>query len=106
MKFAVGAANLTSSGRQTLDKLSKEIAEFNPDTVAVRVIGHTSKTGSASLNQSLSQQRAQVVVQYLKRLGIKQAIQAEGKGFSAPLPGIPPSDARNQRTEIRLVRIN
>ncbi|UJB69960.1 OmpA family protein [Acaryochloris sp. 'Moss Beach'] len=106
VKFAVGAANLTSTGRQTLDKLSKEIEEFNPDTIAVRVIGHTSKSGSASLNQSLSQQRAQVVVQYLKKLGIKQAIQAEGKGFSTPLPGIPPGDARNQRTEIRLVRIS
>ncbi len=106
VKFAVGAADLTSTGRQTLDKLSKEIAEFNPDTVAVRVIGHTSKTGSASLNQTLSQQRAQVVVQYLKQRGIQQTIQAEGKGFSTPLPGISPADARNQRTEIRLVRIS
>lgn len=106
VKFAVGAAKLTATGRQTLDKLSKEIAEFNPDTIAVRVIGHTSKTGSASLNQTLSQQRAQVVVQYLKQIGIKQTIQAEGKGFSTPLPGISPADARNQRTEIRLVRIS
>ncbi|WP_299493759.1 phosphate ABC transporter substrate-binding/OmpA family protein [Acaryochloris sp. IP29b_bin.137] len=106
VKFAVGAADLTATGRQTLDKLSQEIAEFNPDTIAVRVIGHTSKTGSASLNQTLSQQRAQVVVQYLKQIGIKQTIQAEGKGFSTPLPGISPADARNQRTEIRLVRIS
>ncbi|WP_299416603.1 phosphate ABC transporter substrate-binding/OmpA family protein [Acaryochloris sp. IP29b_bin.148] len=106
VKFAVGAATLTTTGRQTLDQLSKEITEFNPDTVAVRVIGHTSKTGSASLNQRLSQQRAQVVVQYLKQQGIQQTIQAEGKGFSTPLPGIPPADARNQRTEIRLVRIS
>jgi len=31
---------------------------------------------------------------------------AEGKGFSQLLPGIPPDDPRNQRTEIRLVRVN
>lgn len=104
--FGVGAAALTQTGRQTLDKLSKEIAEFNPDTVAIRVIGHTSKTGAANLNQSLSQKRAQVVVEYLKQLGLQQTIQAEGKGFSTPLPGIPPTDARNQRTEIRLVRVS
>lgn len=106
VKFAVGAADLDPLGRQTLDKLSQEIAEFNPDTIAVRVIGHTSKTGSASFNQTLSQQRAQAVVQYLKQLGIKQQIKAEGKGFSEPLPGIPPSDVQNQRTEIRLVRVS
>lgn len=106
VKFALGAADLTATGRQTLEQLSQEMTEFNPDTIAVRVIGHTSKSGSASLNQTLSQQRAQVVVQYLKQLGIKQAIQAEGKGFSTPLPGISPADARNQRTEIRLVRIS
>ena len=105
VKFAVGAAELTPTGRQTLDQLSQEITEFNPDTVAIRVIGHTSKTGPASVNQTLSQQRAQVVVQYLQQLGIKQKINAEGKGFGEPLPGIPPVDARNQRTEIRLVRV-
>lgn len=106
VKFGVGAATLTSTGQQTLDKLSKEIAEFNPDTVAIRVIGHTSKTGPANVNQSLSQKRAQVVVQYLQKLGIKQQIKAEGQGFSQPLPGISPADAKNQRTEIRLVRLS
>jgi outer membrane protein OmpA-like peptidoglycan-associated protein len=68
------------------------------------VIGHTSQTGSAAVNQSLSQERAQVVVNYLKQQGIKHNILAEGRGFSQPLPNIPASDARNQRTEIRLVR--
>ncbi|MBV8885948.1 MAG: OmpA family protein [Chroococcidiopsidaceae cyanobacterium CP_BM_RX_35] len=106
VKFDSDSAELTDEGKQTLNKLAQEISEFNVQTVAVRVIGHTSQFGLADLNQTLSQQRAQVVVDYLRSRGIKHNIVAEGKGFSQPLPGIPPDDPRNQRTEIRLVRVN
>jgi OmpA-OmpF porin, OOP family len=88
-----------------LNQLAQEIKEFNVQTVGVRVIGHTSRTGAADVNQALSQQRAQVVVDYLRKAGITHNIVAEGKGFSQPLANIAPEDARNQRTEIRLVRI-
>ena len=104
--FDTGSAQLTSDGQKTLTKLRQEIEEFNTQTVAVRIIGHTSKTGSSALNQTLSQQRAQVVVDYLRSLGLKHKIIAQGKGFSEPLASISPEDIQNQRTEIRLVRIN
>ncbi|MEM8808094.1 MAG: OmpA family protein, partial [Cyanobacteria bacterium P01_G01_bin.38] len=106
VKFATGSANIAPEGQQTLNQLAEEIKEFNVQTVAVRVIGHTSKTGSAALNQQLSQQRAQVVVNYLKQKGVGNNIVAEGKGFNEPLAGVAPVDAKNQRTEIRLVRVN
>lgn len=106
VSFATGSAQLDAIGQQTIDRLATEVQEFNAQTVAVRVIGHTSRTGSASLNQQLSQQRAQVVVDRLKSKGVVHTIVAEGKGFSEPLPSISPADARNQRTEIRLVRLN
>ncbi|MBW4521306.1 MAG: OmpA family protein [Scytolyngbya sp. HA4215-MV1] len=105
VSFGVGSADLTGQSTQTLDHLAQEIAEFNTGTVAVQVIGHTSRTGSAGFNQSLSQQRAQVVVNYLRQQGVQHSILAEGKGFNQPLPGIAPTDTRNQRTEIRLVRL-
>jgi OmpA-OmpF porin, OOP family len=104
--FNTGSAQLTDEGQKTLSILRQEIEEFNTQTVAVRIIGHTSQTGSANLNQSLSQQRAEVVVDYLRSLGLKHKIIAQGKGFSEPLTGISPADSQNQRTEIRLVRIN
>lgn len=105
VKFATGSAQLTGSSQQTLNQLAQEIAEFNAGTVAIRVIGHTSQTGSASFNQSLSQNRAQVVVDYLRSQGLQHNIVAEGKGFSQPLAGVDPADPSNQRTEIRLVRV-
>ncbi|MBX2863345.1 MAG: OmpA family protein [Leptolyngbyaceae cyanobacterium MAG.088] len=106
VKFGTGSAAIATEGQQTLTKLAAEINEFNTETIAIRVIGHTSKTGSADLNQRLSQQRAESVVQYLKGQSVNHNIVAEGKGFSQPLSGIPANDAKNQRTEIRLVRIN
>jgi OmpA-OmpF porin, OOP family len=103
--FSTGSAQLTEKSNATLNQLAQEIKEFNVQTVGVRVIGHTSRTGAADVNQALSQQRAQVVVDYLRKAGITHNIVAEGKGFSQPLANIAPEDARNQRTEIRLVRI-
>ena len=100
------SAAIATEGQQTLTKLAAEINEFNTETVAIRVIGHTSKTGTADLNQRLSQQRAEAVVSYLKNQSVQHNIVAEGKGFSEPLANIAASDPRNQRTEIRLVRIN
>lgn len=106
VKFNFDSIQMTLQAKQTLNQLAEEILEFSPQTVAVRVIGHTSGTGSAELNQKLSQQRAQVVANYLRSRRLKHNIVAEGKGFSQPLPGISPTDYRNQRTEIRLVRVN
>ncbi len=106
VQFNRDSAELTAEGMQTLDRLVKEIAEFNPQTVALRVIGHTSHGGVAEFNQILSQRRAQVVADYLRSRQLRHNIVAEGKGSSQPLANISPHDFRNQRTEIRLVRIN
>ena len=106
VSFDSGSAALTPEGKQTLSQLASELKEFNRETVALRVIGHTSKTGSAAANLALSQQRATVVTDQLKRDGIELNAVAEGKGFSEPLSAIAPDDSRQQRTEIRLVRVN
>lgn len=106
ISFETGSAAIDRQGQETLAQLATEINEFSPQTVAVQVIGHTSKTGAADFNRRLSQQRARVVVNYLQSQGgVSHNILAEGKGFDRLLVGIPAADSRNQRTEIRLVRI-
>lgn len=104
IEFQFGSTALTWQGQQTLNKVAKRIAEFNSQTVAVRVIGHTSRKGLADLNQKLSQQRAQEVVNYLKQRGLQHEMTAVGKGFNQLRTGISPYDNRNQRTEIQLLR--
>lgn len=106
VKFDSGSVAIAAEGQQTLANLATEIKEFNTETIAIQVIGHTSQTGAAAANQRLSQQRAEAVVNYLKSQAVEHNIVAEGKGFSEPLANIPANDPRNQRTEIRLVRIN
>ncbi len=105
IKFKTDSEQLTGEGKETLNNVAKQISEFNEQTVAVQIIGHTSKFGKADFNLDLSQQRAQTVTEYLRSLGIKHQIASIGKGSSQPLPEIDPLDKRNQRTEIRLVRV-
>ena len=106
VQFTTGSAQLTEEDKLILDKLAADIAEFNPTTIAIKVQGHTSKTGTADFNQKLSQDRANVVVSYLKQKKLSHKFLAEGLGFSQPLPGVDPSSSLNQRTVIRLVRLN
>ncbi|MEL6816064.1 MAG: phosphate ABC transporter substrate-binding/OmpA family protein, partial [Cyanobacteria bacterium J06598_3] len=106
VSFTANSAQLTAEGEKTLAQLATELKEFNAETVAVRIIGHTSKTGDATANQTLSQFRADTVANQLRTAGVQLNIVAEGKGFSEPLAGIAPEAAENQRTEIRLVRVN
>ena len=105
VKFLTSSAQLTTEGKQTLDRLVAEINEFSAANVAVKVQGHTSRTGSVALNQILSEQRAQVVQNYLQSKSLPHNFVSEGLGFSQPLPGVSPTSSLNQRTVIRLVRI-
>ncbi|MEM8721633.1 MAG: OmpA family protein [Cyanobacteria bacterium P01_G01_bin.39] len=105
VKFQTGSAQLTPASKAILDQLSSEIAEFNPDNIAIKVQGHTSKTGSVVVNQNLSQQRAETVVKLLQQKNSAHKFISEGLGFQQPLPGVAPTSPLNQRTVIRLVRI-
>lgn len=105
VKFQAGSAQLTPESKAVLAKLKAQIAEFNPDNIAIKVQGHTSKTGSAAINQQLSQQRAEVVVKQLEN-DLPHNFISEGLGSSEPLPEVEPTSPLNQRTVIRLVRIN
>ncbi len=107
VKFKSSSTYVTQQGQQALSQFAKQAAEeFNQQKIAIRIVGHTSKTGSTEFNQALSQQRAQMVADYLHQFGFKGEIVVEGKGSSQPLPNIPATDPRNQRAEIRLVRLD
>jgi OmpA-OmpF porin, OOP family len=107
IKFKSNSTDLTAIAKQTLKHLAEQAADpFNRQEIAIKVIGHTSKTGQAATNQALSLKRAQVVIDYLHSLGLKGTIMSEGKGSSQPLPGISALNRRNQRAEIRLIRNN
>lgn len=70
--FELGSSALSDPARDTLNGLARSIQRAWP-TSAVQVRGHTDATGSASVNQTLSQQRASNVAAYLATQGISQS---------------------------------
>lgn len=67
----------------SLDKLAAVINKY--DRTVVHVVGHTDSVGSDSYNQRLSEKRAESVVSYLLRKGVRyDRLHASGKGESEP----------------------
>jgi OOP family OmpA-OmpF porin len=105
--FDFDSAELTSSGAAIVADLVARIAGAQ---APVLVVGHTDGIGTASYNQTLSEQRAAAVVSALRAgLGSTPAITAEGRGSSEPVApetingeDDPQGRAQNRRVEISL----
>ncbi len=84
-----------------LQRLGEVLTLPENATKVVSIVGHTDASGGAAYNQTLSEQRALTVGQYLvdtwavdpNRLAI------EGRGKSQPLAGTDPFDGINRRVE-------
>jgi outer membrane protein OmpA-like peptidoglycan-associated protein len=65
--FKYGRADLTDEGKQTLDQIAQEAQ--SQKAYIIEVAGFADPTGKASLNQQLSERRAQAVMTYLEEQG-------------------------------------
>lgn len=87
-----------------LDKVH-ELMVANPE-MKVEISGHTDNVGAAEYNKRLSMQRAQVVVNYLLKKGIKKnRMKAMGYGFDRPIDTNDTDEGRahNRRTEFTII---
>ena len=101
--FDVGKAILRSESNSELDRLIKLMTDV--PKLKIEISGHTDNTGSATLNDKLSQDRAEAVVNYLKSKGIKaDRMTAMGYGSSKPIASNNTSEGRqeNRRTEFEI----
>lgn len=97
--FESGRYDLAEKSRTELNRLSL-FMQANP-TVNVQISGHTDDKGDATANLTLSQKRAQAVVAYLTKAGIKPGrIQAIGYGKARPL--VPNTTDENRRLNRRI----
>ncbi len=99
--FTPGSRWLSDPARNRLDQLAETLLAFPESRVQVRA--HTDSSGSASLNQRLSAERAESVVQYLLSRGVHvQQLQAVGMGESQPLASNSSATGqlRNRRVDI------
>ena len=105
LQFASGTATLPDGDLPSLDR----IAAFLKDQpgLTIRIEGHTDSSGSAEINQQLSKQRAEAVMQALIDRGVAaDRISATGLGEENPIADNATEAGKraNRRVEIYAVR--
>lgn len=101
--FDTGKSTLRPESNAELDRLVKLLKDV--PSLEIEISGHTDNTGSASLNEKLSQSRADAVVTYLKSKGIAASrLTSEGYGSRQPIATNNTADGRqqNRRTEFEI----
>jgi outer membrane protein OmpA-like peptidoglycan-associated protein len=102
--FSTGNADIRSDFFDVLNSVAKVLAEFNQ--TSIKVSGHTDSTGSDSINQPLSERRADSVAMYLRSQKVSSArIQSYGYGSRYPVASNDTAAGReaNRRVELELV---
>lgn len=102
--FATNSADIRSDFFSVLNSVAKVLAEFNQ--TSIRVTGHTDSTGSDTINQPLSQRRADSVATYLRTQKVaSNRIQSYGYGSRYPVASndTPAGREQNRRVELELV---
>jgi outer membrane protein OmpA-like peptidoglycan-associated protein len=101
ISFDTNRADIKSNFRPILDRFATTLNE-NPATT-VTIIGHTDSTGSDSINQPLSIERASHTRDYLATKGVSPTrVVVEGRGAREPIASNDDNSgrARNRRVEI------
>lgn len=103
--FAVKSTKLTEKAKQELDALIESVK--SDKAFMIEVAGFADSTGSAELNEELSQRRAQAVVQYLqmKDVPLRRILAPAGLGASHGVADNTTKQGRqqNRRVEVRVL---
>jgi outer membrane protein OmpA-like peptidoglycan-associated protein len=103
--FNTSEAVILPRSHRVLDEAAKAIRE-RPELGKIQVEGHTDDRGDNFFNRSLSQRRAQAVVDYLVGKGVSRA-RLIPKGFGPMVPLQPNTSdenrAVNRRVELRII---
>ena len=105
--FAHDRFDIQSQFRPVLDQIADTLGDY-PSTM-IDVHGHTDSTGTQQYNQTLSEQRAQSVANYLIARGVQSIrIATQGHGETRLLVNPEQNEAdrqANRRVEIRVVPV-
>ena len=105
--FDVASAALKPEFRMTLDSIARSMSQY-PNSL-IDVYGHTDSTGSDPYNQTLSENRARTVANYLATQGVSATrIRSQGFGETMPIADNMTDEGRrrNRRVEIKIVPIS
>ena len=99
--FPTNGTTLSAAAKNQLATFSTQMKDLQDTDITI--YGHTDNTGSASVNERISLQRAQSVASYLESRGIKASrIHSEGKSFNNPVADNDTAEgrAKNRRVEM------
>ncbi len=102
--FAPGSSEIDADALDTIDKVAEALKECQ--TVKMEIGGHTDSQGRESMNERLSQQRADAVLNaIMARRVLTSNLSAKGYGESRPIADNGTEDGReaNRRIEFRLI---
>lgn len=103
--FPTGRAELSPNGRRQVIKLAQAFA--GEQNTAILVVGHTDATGSAELNQSLSELRAKAVAKILEQQGIAaDRLYFQGAGASRPVADNSDLLLRGKNRRVEIVEVD
>ena len=105
--FDVNSTAVKPQFRATLDQIAQSLQQY-PNSL-VDVYGHTDSTGSDAYNQTLSENRARSVGNYLSMRGVSAArLRTMGFGETQPVATNDTEEgrARNRRVEIKIIPIS
>jgi OmpA-OmpF porin, OOP family len=105
--FAYDSADLTPEATQNLDQLGKALTSGRLAPCCFQIEGHTDSEGGGEYNRSLSERRAQSVIEYLARtFGIdRQRLMAVGKGESTPIASNDSETGRSRNRRVQVVNL-
>jgi outer membrane protein OmpA-like peptidoglycan-associated protein len=101
ISFDTGRSDIKSNFRPVLDKFAASLSEHT--TTTINIVGHTDNTGSDTINNPLSVDRASHTRDYLTSRGVAGGrFTVEGRGEHEPIASNDDSAgrARNRRVEI------
>ena len=105
IQFKPDSAYLMESEKRKLEKIAELLKAFPNNDLLIS--GHTALSGTMDSCQVLSEQRAEAVADYLKKLGVKDAYHIFTRGFGASKPiGDNSTEAgmsKNRRVEITII---
>lgn len=107
LTFESGKAIIKSSSYPFLDEIAVIMADSDATTWKLDIKGHTDNLGTDEYNQTLSQNRANAVKEYLIKKGIPaERINAQGFGESKPITtnDTPEGRAKNRRVEFFVLK--
>jgi len=99
--FATGKSTLNAASQKSLSDFAAKMKDMTDTDITI--LGHTDNTGSDAVNNKLSLDRAQSVMNFLATNGIASSrMTAQGKGYSVPVASNDTEAGRSQNRRVEI----